>query len=154
MRLLILLLLFSSIAWAQEPNAKYSHKDFTNTVMTDAKDMDGILIEGSCFYQEGMPDRHIFPEKMTGVTFVENNLDNVFIPPGNIIIGGTHKNILVKNDMSDWILEDATLKPVEPMDKEERIKAGISIDPKDIPIVKAVKNVFEIKKDADAKISQ
>ena len=98
-----------------------------------------------------MPNRHIFPADMKGVTFIDCNLDNVYIDETkNTIKNGCHQQTKVQNDLSDWVL-DKDLKPVEPMDREERIKLSISIDPKAIPLTKATKNVFEIKKELDEK---
>ena len=73
---------------------------------------------------------------MTGVIFKGCNLDNVIVPLGNTIIDSCHRQIDVQNDWDDWILDDITLQPMEPMNKAERIKAGLSIDPKDIPNTK------------------
>ena len=119
-------------------NKKYSFKDFTHQSFKDVTDLvPGTVIVGTCFYQENHPDSHIFPETMTGVTFLRCNLDNVFIPPGNIVgaiqgVESTQKRIKVQNDNDDWIL-DNKLSPVEPMNKKQRIVEGRSIDPKDIP---------------------
>ncbi len=152
MKYLILLIMFCGSAFAQEINQKYSNKDFTNFVMTDAdtKELNNTIIRNSCFYQDGVIDRHIFPEKMTGVIFEDCNLDNVYIPTGNTIKGGTHKNILVQNDGSDWVL-DARAKPKEPMDKELRQTLGISIDPKDIPTKKSAVPIVQEKYEETAK---
>ncbi len=62
----------------------YSHRDFTGRTLIEAIDLDNQVILNSCFSQETDGDLvHIFPEDMTGVNFVNCNLDNVFIPPGN-----------------------------------------------------------------------
>jgi len=120
----------------------YSHKDFTGRELLD-KDLSGITIFGSCFLQE-IPDSKIFPDNMTGVTFINCNLDNVFIPAGNETIGCSQRKFKVQNDMIDWIL-DTDLKPKEPISKEEFIKYGISIDPKDIPKTKMTESIIENK---------
>lgn len=133
------------VCYGEQINEKYSYKNFTNTVMTDAdvNELNNTIIVGSCFYQENLPDRHIFPDNMTGVVFKRCNLDNVYIPSGNFVETegankSTHKKIKVQNDLDDWIL-DGTLKPKEPMNKEQRLKSGVSIDPKDIPDKKFTK---------------
>jgi len=150
MKYLILLIMLYGSAFAQEINKKYSHQDFTNIVMTDAdtKELNNTIIRNSCFYQDGVINRHIFPEDMTGVIFEDCNLDNVFVPEGNTIKGGTHKNILIQNDGSDWVLDNAA-KPVEPMDKELRQKLGVSIDPKDIPKTKTAAPLVQEKLNAE-----
>jgi len=116
---------------------KYSFRDFTGQSLADADDLTpGTIIRGSCFYQEGRPDAHIFPEKMTGVTFERCNLDNVFIPPGNILaeqagIPCTNKQILVQNDLRDWQI-DAEGTPVEVMGKTFWEAQGVSVHCDDI----------------------
>lgn len=120
----------------------YSHKDFTGRTLLNENIKD-INIFGSCFSQE-IPDRHIFPEDMTGVVFYNCNLDNVYIPTGNTTIGCSQKKFKVQNDLMDWIL-DADLKPKEPIMKEEFIKMGISILPKDIPKTKMTESIIESK---------
>jgi len=129
----------------------YSSKDFTGREFLNANkwwkfwtgSIKNITIFGSCFSQE-IPDSKIFPDNMTGVTFINCNLDNVFIPAGNETIGCSQRKFQVQNDMTDWIL-DTDLKPKEPISKEEFIKYGISIDPKDIPKIKMTENIIENK---------
>lgn len=103
----------------------------------------GTVIVGSCFYresplgEEGDPQRHIFPETMTGIIFKRCNLDNIYIPPGNSIeddagIPSSHRRIRVQNDLVDWIV-DSSGNPVEPVNIKAFQELGLSIDPKDIP---------------------
>ena len=139
-KLSLLVLAFFALTFivsAETINEKYSYKDFMHKSFRDvsAQEFNGTVIVGSCFYQEGKPNTAIFPNGMVGVTFRNCNLDNVYIPAGNTVEGGTHKKIRVMNDLDDWIL-DKDLKPVEPINKEQRLEAGISIDPKDIPMEK------------------
>jgi len=122
---------------------KYSHKDFTGRRLTDAKDLNGITIFGSCFSQE-IPDTKVFPNDMTGVVFYNCNLDNVFISDGNSTIGCSQRKFKVQNDLMDWIL-DKDLKPAEPIMKKEFEKLGISTDPKDIPKDKMDESIIESK---------
>jgi len=118
-------------------NKKYSFKSFTNQTFTgvDPAEFNNSEIARSCFYQEGAPDKHVFPDNIQGVTFRECNLDNVYLPPGNIIIGGSHDKIMVQNDLEDWIVDDS-LKPIQPVNDSAFDELGISKDPKDIPTKK------------------
>jgi hypothetical protein len=136
--LLFVFILFSSLAFA-DVNEKYSYKDFIGKTFLDVdpSEFNNTEIIGSCFYQESSygtinPMKDVFPVGMTGVTFIKCNLDNVRIPIGNTVVGGTNKRILVQNDREDWILDENN-KPIEPMDKERRLAVGLSINPKDIP---------------------
>ena len=121
-------------------NEKYSFGSFTNKSFKDqpAKDFDNSCIKGSSFYQESLYGdskivKDIFPDGIKGVEFVRCNLDNVLIPLDNTVDErSTNKKIQVQNDLEDWVLnEDKT--PKEPMDKEKRLIAGITINPVDIP---------------------
>ena len=142
----LLLLAFS--VQAEEINEKYSFKSFPVRDLSfkdrPASEFNNTTIKNSSFYQlwkEGDQDgivRDIFPDGMTGVLFLNCNLDNVYIPSGNELKHSSNKKIAIQNDLSDWIL-DNTLRPVEPLDKEDRIKRGVSIDPKDIPSKKFTK---------------
>ena len=147
---LIIFLLSTTFAFAEPPiNEKYSFKDLSDMVMTDydPKEFNNSTIVGSCFYQQDVVNRHIFPENMTGVVFRRCNLDNVYIPPNNIVIREgwetcAIRKLKLQNDLSQWVLDD-TLKPVEPIDKEERLSLGISIDPKDIPTTKMTEYIVD-----------
>ena len=146
LRFLIMFFLITSmplVARAELPiNKKYSNRAFLYHSVSfkdiPAKEFNNTIIQGSCFYQEWDWDgnkpviKDIFPDGMTGVVFRNCNLDNVYIPPGNTVEGGTNKRIQVQNDWSDWVL-DSNLKPKEPVNKKMRLEAGVSIDPKDIP---------------------
>lgn len=116
-------------------NKKYSFQDFTNEKFFETDDLDGSVIIGSCFYQdvegrEGDPRTEIFPSNMVGVTFIECNLDNVYIPQGNTI-DSTCSSRRVKRmyDGRLWIL-NAVLTPVEPLHKIRLRQIGANINPK------------------------
>jgi uncharacterized protein YjbI with pentapeptide repeats len=83
----------------------YSRKDFTGRNLTERTDMSGLEIRGSCFSQE-IPDTHVFPEDMTGVTFVNCNLDNCFIPEGNTVIDCRTTRYKVQNDGHEWEIDE------------------------------------------------
>ena len=127
-------------------NEKYSFGDFTHKSFKDqpTKDFDNSCIKGSCFYQESKYGeeevvKDIFPDGIKGVEFVRCNLDNVLIPADNTVDKRSSKNkVQVQNDLDDWILNDDKT-PKEPMNKESRIELGISVDSKDIPIIKMTK---------------
>ena len=124
-------------------NDKYSFKDYTGRTLLKATDLNNTIVYASCFSQE-IPDRHIFPDAMTGVTFVNCNLDNVYIPAGNTVIGGSQKRFKVQNDLRDWEI-DINNRPVEVMGKEYWQSQGYSVDPKDIPRIK-LKDIEGIKR--------
>ena len=83
----------------------YSNKDFTGVILVDRLDMDGQTIKGSCFSQE-KPNTKVFPENMSGVTFINCNLDNCKIPDGNAIIDCSQKKFMAQEDGFDWIIDD------------------------------------------------
>lgn len=160
MRFFWIFVLFPILCFAQPINEKYSNKSFPYHGLSfkdrPASEFNNTIIRGSCFYQEGEPNQDIFPDGMTGVYFTGCNLNNIYVDETQNTIDKTSINrcltrkIKVQNDWDDWILDDQ-LKPIEPMDKEQRLKKGISIDPKDIPIKKfteeerdAFENLFNI----------
>lgn len=133
----------------------YSLKDLTGQSFLDADDLTpGTVIRGSCFYQEGKPNCHIFPEDMTGVTFERCNLDNCFVPPGNTLadqagIPCTNKQILVQNDLRDWIIEDE--KPVEVMGKKYWEAQGVNIHCNDIlKPLESIEQLYQIQDAIDS----
>lgn len=93
-------------------NEKYSYGDFTGQDLSKepAEDFTGE-IKGSCFAQEflegdELPDsggKTIFPA-ITGVTFTNCNLDNVYVPPGNTVSGGCKRTLQANGDGKDWIM--------------------------------------------------
>ena len=123
---------------------KYSFKDFTGRLLTDAKDMEGITIYGSCFSHE-TPDTKVFPQNIKKITFVNCNLDNVFmVKPDWIVVGGTNKRFLVQNDLRDWEI-DSTGKPLKVLNEKHWNMQGLSVDPLDIPITK-LKDIQKLKR--------
>lgn len=108
----------------------YSFQRFNGQSLVD-REMDGLTIYDSSFASPE-PDTDVFPPKMTGATFVDCDLSNVTIPPGNKVIGGTQKRYKAQNDGEDWLV-DKNNAPVKPIDEERFIKFGVSTDPKDIP---------------------
>lgn len=167
MRKIIFIFLFLSLiitANAEDKpiNLKYSFKAFPFHDLhfrnEPVEDFNNTIIQGSCFYQEWREGdetimKDIFPKDMKGVLFIACNLDNVYIDETkNTILKDTtaqcsHKKIKVQNDLCDWVLNDDDT-PKEPAEKEKFIKLGISIDPKDIPKNKLLKdNIVTIKID-------
>jgi hypothetical protein len=90
---------------------EFSLKNFSG--QSFEKDLSGLTIFTSNFAQE-IPDTQVFSPKMTGATFVNCNLDNVLIPPGNTVIGGTQRRYQAQSDGQDWIV-DANNVPTEPL---------------------------------------
>jgi hypothetical protein len=119
-------------------NPKYSFEDFTNKKLSDVTDINNSVIIGSCFYQETDiqqedPCVEVFPSNMTGVTFIECNLDNVYIPPGNIVDPSCScKRIKRQNDGELWIL-DGALKPIKPLHRERLLEIGENVLPEGLP---------------------
>ena len=121
-------------------NDDYSFKDFTGRSNLEVSG----IIYGSCFSQE-IPDNHIFPDNMTGVTFIKCNLDNVFIPAGNTIIDCSQRIFFVQNDKNDWLINELNL-PIMPVNHKYFTKFGLPMPlPEDIPIVKAEEPIDLIK---------
>jgi len=136
-------------------NVKYSNQGFPYHDVSfkdiDPKEFNNTIIRGSCFYQEwveGEVAKDIFPDGMTGVVFDGCNLDNIYVDEiKNTIIKDTitrcnNRKIKVQNDWEDWEL-NVDLTPKEPLNKEQRLKAGVSIDPKGIPEKKFTKEERE-----------
>ena len=114
-------------------NEKYSYKDFTYKTFLDTKpeEWNDSEVICSCFYNE-KPKSLIFPEGIKGVKFVRCNLDNIVIPKDCTVEGGCNRLIQVQKDGEDWLLDD-DLKPVEPLNKAQYIKLGLSINPAALP---------------------
>lgn len=116
---------------------KYSFEDFTNQKFFDMTDLNGSVIVGSCFYQDpnsqdADPRVKVFPDDMRGVTFIECNLDNVYIPPGNTVDPlCSCRRIKRQNDGESWILNE-DLEPIEPLRKERLAAVGGNVVPRKI----------------------
>jgi hypothetical protein len=126
-------------------NETYSYKDYTG------QDLSGIsasefagTIKGSCFAQQwGVDDtisasggKKIFPATIT-TTFENCNLDNVEIPAGATVLGGTNKVIKEQNDLEDWVMEDkGGWQAKELIETRRHVKYSLSTDPLDIPAEK------------------
>lgn len=122
-----------------ECDDNFSAKDFTGRFLLD-QDLNGKVIARSNFSHE-TPDTKVFPENMTGVTFINCNLDNVFIPEGNIVIECSQRRFKVQNDLNDWEVDNEN-KPTRPFNHQILTKKGIPLpDPKNIPKQKGEKIV-------------
>jgi hypothetical protein len=80
-----------------------SFTDYTGKILNDLI-IEGT-IEGSCFSQE-KPNSVIFPYDMQNITFIRCNLDNVFIPDGNTVIGGSQRRFMAFDDGYDWLVDE------------------------------------------------
>jgi hypothetical protein len=125
---------------------KFSGKVFT-APQVDLPD--NTTVYASCFYQENLPDSHVFRDDLKGCKFYNCNLDNVFIPDGNEVIGGFSRRIMVQNDLNDWELDENN-EPVKPLDSEILFeKFGLPVPkPQDIPMEKSVQRI-DLKKAAE-----
>jgi hypothetical protein len=85
----------------------YDDKDCTGWDLSDRTDMDGLTIHGICLSQH-VPDTACLPANLTGVTFLACNLDNVLIPPGNIVdpTCSTRRFMNNPDDNSDWLVDE------------------------------------------------
>lgn len=115
-----------------EYSAEYSHKSLSHVNLTNADIPPGTKIRSSCFSREE-PDSVIFPSDMTGVTFVNCNLDNIVIPPGNTLVDCSNKRFEVQNDLNDWII-DHNDDPVQLVNQVALEKLNLPIPtPDEIP---------------------
>ena len=77
-----------------EANEQFSFKSFVNQSVRDHYSTEqlspGIVIYRSSFYHE-VPNSKSFPDDMTGVMFIDCNLDNVVLPPGNYTVNCSQK---------------------------------------------------------------
>ena len=171
---LIVLLLITGTCYAQEVNEKYSRKDMSGRTFkeTPVKEFNNTRIVRAAFGIQETPDADVFPDGMTGVIFEGCNLDNCYVPEGNTIIGGTHKNVMTQNDGEDWIMEKIPAeelppapptgyelrhlyRPVSPLKPDRFDKYNLSKDPKDIPDKKRTVGLVEekIREELDAEFN-
>lgn len=94
-------------------SSPYDNKNYTGWNLSDRTDMGGLTIEGLCLSNE-TPNAMVLPPNLTGTTFVDCNLDNVFIPPGNTLVRCRVARFRVQEDGLDWLL-DEDLNPVRPL---------------------------------------
>ncbi len=134
-------------------NDKYSFKDYTNQSLLDAVDISGAVIIGSCFSQSvGLKDKVpilVFPKDMRLVLFVECNLDNVEMPPGNMVADSCSMNLIQpQNDGLDWLL-DKNKKPKELRGRRRLYSRGHNINPDRITKkVPSEKEFFDLRRRA------
>lgn len=126
-----------------EISDKYSFKDFTGRDLSNEKDMNDLVIYGSCLSHE-TPDASVLPSDLLGTTFIKCNLSNVKIPDGNMVIDCITTRFKVQNDLRDWEI-DSENKPVKVIGEKFWIQQGFSVDPLDIPKTKA-NSITDIKK--------
>jgi len=117
----------------------WSFKNFTNLNCPDLPD--GITVYASSFYWE-QPDCHTFRDDLKGVTFIKCNLDNLIIPPGNVVIDCHTRKFKCQNDGHDWCLDEKD-NPVKLLCGDKPfVKFGLPIPtPADIPAEKVEKAV-------------
>ena len=113
---------------------KASGKDFHN--FPEYK-FSNKTVYASNFSQE-IPDSDIFAEDTENVTFVQCNLDNVKLPDGSAVIGGSQRSFKVQNDLRDWEVDDRD-KPVKLVNEDYWKSRGFSVNPEDIPAQKITK---------------
>ena len=94
-----------------EFNDEVSQKVFTEPFVDIP---DGAIVYASSFYQQDSPESHVFRDDMTGVTFINCNLDNCFIPSGNTLNGCNNRRIKAQEDGRDWIVDENN-NPVTPL---------------------------------------
>lgn len=119
-------------------NDEWSLRNFANQSNIFAgrgKELDGMTIYASCFYQESL-DIDVFPSDVKNLTLVYCNLDNVNISAGvTVIANRPQRHIQVQNDCRDWEL-DANNQPIKLVNEKAELILGRSIDPVDIPQIK------------------
>lgn len=152
-KLLILALFSTSSLFGIEINGviynhdnDYSFKNFQyrNFIDDIQVDLSGKVIAGTNFSRE-QPGSIIFPETMTGVTFVKCDLSNIVIPEGNQVIECSTQAYQVQNDREDWYLDDETKTPKRPVREDLFKELNISIDPADIPVKLIKESITTIK---------
>ena len=113
--ILILLLLISTKSYAltiENPDGVFHECTEVYNFLSSPTSIPPESIVCRASLGQETPDTKLFNDDMTGVTFVEGNLDNVFIPDGNTVIGASQKRFKVQEDGFDWLI-DAEGKPIE-----------------------------------------
>ena len=99
-----------------EVSDKFSFKDFTNKKLLSFYEKEdfppGLIIYRSQFYHE-KPDQVTFPYGMYGVTFIDCNLNNVFLPTGNTYINCS--NLRFQAVLGKDMIVDETGKVLGPL---------------------------------------
>lgn len=114
-----------------DEDKRYSFRDHTGHDLTGRKDMDGLVIARACFSRETFGDA--FPPSMKGAVFVECNLDNCAIPPGNSVVQCSTRRFAVQNDRHDWEVDERGA-PVKRLDEIAFTKRGLPApQPEDLP---------------------
>ena|SRR3990167_2548251 len=92
-----------------EIDDELSFRNFTNQSFKDKYPLDkieGKTIYQSSFYHE-KPKARTFDDRMKNVTFLNCNLDNCIIPPGNIVVRcSTQKFRVNPIDKKDYLIDD------------------------------------------------
>lgn len=141
------ILLSTNLVFALRINEKHSYKDYTNVDVsnTDPADWSNTEVIGTCFYREAewsedrlgsRPPaimRRYLPLGITNVAVKNCNYDNGAKQLGLTIDPScSNRRIAVQSDLQDWLC-DADNKPIEPLMKERYERAGVSVDPNDLP---------------------
>ena len=115
-------------------NEKYSYASHKRKSFLDVdpSEFSDTEIIGACFYQNE-PYTRVFPDGIKNLTLTRCNVDNVEIPSGVTVNGGTNHHIKSQNDGEYWIM-DRDGKAVEPRDKAQYVEFGLSVDPREIPV--------------------
>ena len=131
-----------------EVNEKHSYRDYVQQDMTrtDPREWNDTTIKGTCFYREAVwhDDRLGLTPPEILMKYLPDGVRNVVIDKGcnydngaaqsgvTIDRDAANRRIAEQADWEDWICDEDN-KPIEPMRKETFIRAGRSIDPRDIP---------------------
>lgn len=111
----------------------YNRVDYTGWEFLSRPEYDwsNRVVDRACFAQES-PDTVVFDPNTTGIVFRNCNLENVIIPDGCTVEGGSTLRREEQNDKRDWIIDDKG-NPVEIMNKKYWTINGYSTDPTLIP---------------------
>lgn len=129
----------------------WSFRSLSNRPVPDLPD--GITVYRSSFYWE-IPDSEPFRKGMRGVTFVHCNLDNVVIPDGNTVIGGSQNSFACQNCGNDWLVDEDGV-PTLPVNHKMFTSLELPMpDPSDIPEVPSEKPVNLLAEAAYRKLDE